>query len=99
MFNDMKVGTRLAIAFGVVLVLLVAVVAIGVSRMANINAQLRSIADENVVQMQLAHEIRAASYSVSSTIRNLIILTDEDKLQADYAKLQDAFEKARKDRE
>ena len=52
MFNDMKVGTRLAIAFGVVLVLLIAVVAIGVSRMANINAQLRSIADENVVQMR-----------------------------------------------
>ncbi|GFE81865.1 methyl-accepting chemotaxis protein [Steroidobacter agaridevorans] len=99
MFNDMKVGTRLAIAFGVVLVLLVGVVMVGVSRMANINEQLRSITDENIVQMQLAQEMRAASYSVSSTIRSLIILTDEEKLQAEYLKLEEAFEKARQDRE
>lgn len=97
MFNDMKVGTRLAIAFGVVLTLLVGVVLIGVSRMANINESLRGITQENVVQMTLAQEIRAASYAVSSTSRNLIILTDDEQMKADYAKLEATLQKLSKD--
>jgi methyl-accepting chemotaxis protein len=99
MLNEMKVGTRLAIAFGVVLALLVGVVMIGVSRMAVVNEQLRSITDENVVQMQLAQEIRAASYAVSSSSRSLIILTDDEARKSEYAKLEATLEKARKERE
>ncbi|WP_269813392.1 methyl-accepting chemotaxis protein [Peristeroidobacter agariperforans] len=98
MFNDMKVGTRLAIAFGVVLTLLVGVVMVGVSRMGHINESLRAIAEENVVQMQHAQEVRAASYAVSSSIRNLIIVSDDEEMKAEYAKLQALFEKARQER-
>ncbi|WP_129777075.1 HAMP domain-containing methyl-accepting chemotaxis protein [Peristeroidobacter soli] len=98
MFNDMKVGTRLAVAFGVVLVLLVGVVLIGVSRMANINESLRAITQENVVQIAHAQEIRAASYAVGTSIRSLIILTDEEELKAEYAKLKDTLEKADSER-
>jgi methyl-accepting chemotaxis protein len=98
MFNDMKVGTRLAVAFGVVLMLLVGVVLIGVSRMANINEGLRSITQENVVQMNLAQEVRAASYAVSSTTRSLMILTDAEDMKAEYSKLEATLEKASKDR-
>jgi methyl-accepting chemotaxis protein len=99
MFNDMKVGTRLAVAFGVVLTLLVGVVLIGVSRMANINESLRAITRENVVQMTHAQEIRAASYAVSSSSRQLIILTDVEEKKAEYAKLEATLEHARKERE
>jgi methyl-accepting chemotaxis protein len=99
MFNDMKVGTRLAMAFGVVLMLLVGVVLIGVSRMANINESLRAITQENVVQITHAQEIRAASYAVGSSSRSLIILTDADELKAEYAKLEGALEKARSERQ
>jgi methyl-accepting chemotaxis protein len=99
MFNDMKVGTRLAMAFGVVLLLLVGVVLVGVSRMANINESLRAITQENVVQINHAQEIRAASYAVGSSSRSLIILTDADELKAEYAKLEGALEKARSERQ
>ncbi|MFC4314994.1 methyl-accepting chemotaxis protein [Steroidobacter flavus] len=99
MFNDMKVGTRLAIAFGVVLILLVGVVLIGVSRMANINESLRAITQENVAQMTHAQEIRAASYGVSSSTRNLFILTDTEEKKAEYAKLEAILEKARVERQ
>lgn len=94
MFNDMKVGTRLAMAFGVVLMLLVGVVLIGISRMANINESLRAITQENAVQIAHAQEIRAASYAVGTSIRSLIILTEDDELKAEYAKLQSLLTKA-----
>ncbi len=66
MFQDMKVGTRLSIAFGVVLALLVGVILVGISRMANINEALRSITEENNEQIRHVAEIRAASYAIGA---------------------------------
>ncbi|WP_206606038.1 HAMP domain-containing methyl-accepting chemotaxis protein [Steroidobacter cummioxidans] len=94
----MKVGTRLAMAFGVVLLLLVGVVLTGVSRMANINTMLQEITQENVVQMAHAQEIRAASYGLGTSSRDLIILTNEDDMKAEYAVLQATLEKLRSER-
>ncbi|MDY6949201.1 MAG: methyl-accepting chemotaxis protein [Pseudomonadota bacterium] len=93
MFNDLKVGTRLAIAFGAVVLLLVGIILVGVSRMASINDSLRAIAQENVVLMGHAQEIRAASYATGSSVRSLIILTEEAAMKAEYAKLQDILKK------
>ncbi len=45
MFSNMKVATRLAVAFTIVLLLLLAVVGLGVSRLALINEGLRSITE------------------------------------------------------
>src|SRR5262245_11099949 len=89
MFQDMKVGTRLALAFGVVLVLLVGVIMVGVSRMASINEALRTITEENNEQIRHAQEIRAASYATGQGVRSLIILTEESALKAEYEKLQE----------
>ncbi|HWK50256.1 MAG TPA: methyl-accepting chemotaxis protein [Steroidobacter sp.] len=95
MFNDMKVGTRLAMAFGVVVILLVGVVLVGVTRMANINEKLRAITQENAIQTAHAQEIRAASYALGTSSRNLIILTDEEQMKAEYVSIQASLEKSR----
>lgn len=93
MFSDMKVGTRLAIAFGVVLTLLVGIILVGISRMASINDNLKAIAEENVMLMSHAQEIRAASYSTGTSIRSLILMTDDATMKAEYAKVQDSQKK------
>ena len=45
MFQKMKVSTRLAVAFGLVLVLLLGVIAVAVNRMHNIDGEMRQITD------------------------------------------------------
>ncbi len=92
MFQDMKVGTRLALAFGVVLVLMVGVIAVGVSRMGLINESMRKVTEENNRQVRYAQEARAASYSVGQLVRSLIILTDEGSLKTEHAKLQSTIQ-------
>jgi methyl-accepting chemotaxis protein len=92
MFNGMKVGTRLAVAFGAVVILLIAVVAVGTSRMANINANLRSIADEDLVEMIDAAKMRGAAYQMSVSLRNLMLFTEDGKLKAENETLHKSIQ-------
>jgi methyl-accepting chemotaxis protein len=82
MFRDMKVGTRLMLAFGAVLVLLVAVIAVGVARMAAIRGNLRSITGENIVAMRHAAAMSAEAAQVSTSIRDALLMHDDEKLKA-----------------
>lgn len=80
MFSGMRVGTRLAIAFAVVIALLVAIVAVGVNRMASINEGLRTITDENNVEMSHAMTMRSAVFQTSISFRNLMLYPEPDKV-------------------
>jgi len=84
MFADMKVGTRLAIAFGVVVALLLCVIGVSLSRMAMINENMRVITKENTPEMLHALQMRGASYELSVSVRNLVLLTDEAKLRSEF---------------
>jgi methyl-accepting chemotaxis protein len=93
MFADMKVRTRLALAFGVVLLLLTGVVGLGIARLAQINEGLRVITEENNVELMHALGMRGAGFSQSIQVRNLMLEADASKLKAHAADLQDAIQK------
>jgi methyl-accepting chemotaxis protein len=80
--KDMKVATRLALAFGAVLVVLVAVVLTGVSRMAVVNEHLHAITSEYNVEARGANQIRGHASQVAMLARDLIILTDAAEIKA-----------------
>jgi len=88
MFADMKVGTRLAMAFGAVLLLLIGVVLTGVSRMSLVNDHLHSITTENNVEAREANDIRANAFRIGLTVRDLIITTDEATLKGQREQLE-----------
>ncbi len=92
MFSNMKVATRLAVAFTIVLLLLLAVVGMGVSRLALINEGLRSITEENNVEMSHALGMRGAAFETSISIRNLVLLTDAEKLKKEQGSLNEAYQ-------
>ena len=92
MFGEMKVSTRLALAFGVVLVMLVGVIALGISRMARVNEGLRIITEENNAKMNHAVGMRGAAFQVSVSVRNLMLMTDEAQTKAEDVRLHQAFQ-------
>ena len=82
MFRDMKVGQRLMLAFAAVLVLLVAVIGVGLIRMAAIRANLHSITEENIVAMRHSAAMSAEAAQVSTSIRDALLMKDDEKLKA-----------------
>jgi methyl-accepting chemotaxis protein len=93
MFSNVKVATRLSMAFAIVLLLLLAVVGLGVSRLALINEGLRAITEENNVEMAHALGMRGAAFETSISIRNLVLLTDPAKLKQEQDSLNDSYQK------
>ena len=88
MLEQMRVGTRLAIAFGVVVALLIGVVVTGVSRMAAVNDLLHSITAENNVESRYAGSIREDVLRVDGLVRDLIITTDDATLASQHQNMQ-----------
>jgi methyl-accepting chemotaxis protein len=83
MFSDLKVGTRLGIAFGAVLLLLAVTLVTGISRMSVVNDHLHAITDENNVEARDAKEIRGDAFKIALTVRDLIITTDATTLKSE----------------
>jgi hypothetical protein len=82
MLTDLKVGTRLALAFGAVLLLLVGMLFTGVNRLSVVNEHLHAITDENNVEAREAKDIRSETAQVALVIRDLIIATESSALKA-----------------
>ena len=91
MFSEMKVATRLSLAFGVVLTVLIGIIALAIDRMGQVNDRLHTITDEDMVEMTQATGMRAAAFEVGVNSRNLMLNTDDDKLKSDQANLQKAI--------
>src|SRR3569833_3147635 len=88
MFGNLKVSTRLATSFGVVVLLLIVVLGLGVSRMAVLNEHLHAITDENNPEASLAAELREDSYAIGVSVRDIIIFTDNETLRAKREQLE-----------
>jgi len=77
--SNMKVGTRLALGFGVVILLLCVILIIGISNMANIMANTRVIVADRYVKVKMAQKLETNTLDIARQLRNLVILNDPDK--------------------
>ncbi|MGB9128281.1 MAG: MCP four helix bundle domain-containing protein, partial [Thiobacillus sp.] len=66
MFKNMKIGVRLGLGFGIVLLLLVAVIFVGVTRMAEINEKLEGIVKDDNVKIGLAQDMRGVVRNIAT---------------------------------
>jgi methyl-accepting chemotaxis protein len=76
MFRDMKVGVRLALAFAMVLALMVGIIFVGVTRLGALNDEIDAITDVNNVEIQHATSMERLSLSIGNDLRNMVIFTD-----------------------
>ena len=102
MFGNMKIGIRLGLGFGLILLLLAILGMTGIDGMGKINAGLERIIKVNYTKIKLANEV---NIKVSSLIEDieLMLLKDQsgrlaakqdiDKLRVEYKELMDKLEK------
>ncbi|WP_176648888.1 methyl-accepting chemotaxis protein [Duganella sp. SG902] len=88
----MKVGTRLSLGFGLVLVLLLLVAMLGVFNMSTIHAKLDRIVNENAVKTQLVNDMSESVHIVARVTRSVVLLTDHDAIRREMEKVAKARE-------
>ena len=81
MLERMKIGTRLAVGFGLVSLVMAAVVVTGVTRLSLLDDDIKAITRTNNVEMRHASEMQAASLQIGNSIRNLLVFSDDAELR------------------
>jgi len=87
--NHLKVSTRLAWSFGILIALLFAVAGVAVSRLGSVNDAMKVVIDSRAPRLQALNDIALAAMDNARIARNIILLTDE----AGMAKNEAAYEK------
>ncbi|MFZ5511823.1 MAG: methyl-accepting chemotaxis protein [Pseudomonadota bacterium] len=81
MFKNMKIGTRLGIGFGVVVLLLAAIAAVGITRLANVKGSLDIIVGDQWPKVLLLQEGLAGVNDIGISTRDLVLATDKQGFQ------------------
>jgi methyl-accepting chemotaxis protein len=79
--DNFKIGSRLIAAFGIVLLMLVAMAAVGVSRMAAIQTAMVDITKGNNVESGLASDMRTSVDDRMIALRNIVLLDDATQMR------------------
>jgi len=95
-FANVKVGARLGLGFGVVMVLMVTMTALDLSRTAEIETKLDEMTD-NLFKMENVMEMRVIIQTIGNAERNLVLETDQEILDDEnklIAKAWDSYKDA-----
>jgi methyl-accepting chemotaxis protein len=90
---NLKIGVRLSIGFGIVLVLLAAVALQGINGMSRSNDALHHIVDINIHKIELLDEMSQSVHISGRVIRTVALLHDEDEVNRQKKKIVDARRK------
>ncbi|WP_342119285.1 methyl-accepting chemotaxis protein [Pseudoduganella sp. OTU4001] len=90
--QTMKVGTRLALGFGLVLALMAGVSGLGIYNMQRIHAQLEKVVQLNVAKLTHVQDMSEAVHIVARVTRSVVLLSDDAAMQRELPKLRAARE-------
>ncbi len=85
-----KVGTRLALGFALVLLMLVAVIGFGIKQLASLNEGTRSMAAEAYPKVVLAQNLADRINRTARTVRDLLLLSEPEADKKNFAAIATA---------
>jgi methyl-accepting chemotaxis protein len=88
--GNMKVGARLGLGFGMVLLLLTGITFVGATRLSALNDGTQYIVTEQYPKVALSNVIIADVNQIGLAMRNMILTTDQDVVKKEVKALEDA---------
>jgi methyl-accepting chemotaxis protein len=88
---NLKVGVRLGLGFGLLLILMTVMAVLGMSRIENIKNNLDNIVEHDVAAMGNVTEMREAVNAIAIATRNIVMLTDADQISAETNRINGAW--------
>jgi methyl-accepting chemotaxis protein len=87
MFNNIRIGTRLAASFALMIVLLATLAWLGINRMAMINGELQTIAEDRYPKTVWANDIIDALNLVARVVRNAALASKPEEIKAELDRI------------
>jgi methyl-accepting chemotaxis protein len=90
MFKNMKIGMRLGLGFGLVLVLLSIIAFIGITRLGHLNESVESLVKDRYPKTVLANDIIDSINQIARSMRNTLIMDKKDQIEKELERIQEA---------
>ncbi|MHB8907579.1 MAG: methyl-accepting chemotaxis protein [Syntrophales bacterium] len=87
MLKNMKIGARLGLAFGVLLVLMVVSVSIGLLKLSTMHDKLDLIVKVNTARLELVADMGVEVREVSISLRNMLLEPNEEVIKKEKQKI------------
>jgi methyl-accepting chemotaxis protein len=88
--TNFKIGARLSIGFGFLVVLLVAMAVLGITRLSGLNEQMDEVINDKYPKTVLANDIIKNVNVIARSSRNVLLMTDADDLSKEMQTIQKA---------
>jgi methyl-accepting chemotaxis protein len=90
MLNNLKIGTRLAIGFGLMVALMVAIALMAITRMAALNEGTDRIVNDRYPKTVQANDIIDSINVIARAMRNTLLLSDPADVKKELARIEEA---------
>ena len=80
MFKNLRIGIRLGVGFGVLIVVMAAMTLLGINAMSNVYQDLDDIVNDNAVKIGLAQEMNSSVLEVGKALRSLVLVEGKSEL-------------------
>lgn len=80
-FSNLKVGARLGLGFGLVLLLLAILTMVGLSRLSSLNDDINATNEERLPKLMTANNWIFRLMETARHTRNMLILEGQDKIK------------------
>ncbi|WP_307727720.1 methyl-accepting chemotaxis protein [Massilia sp. MS-15] len=88
--THMKVGTRLALGFALVLVLLLAMIGVGIAKLGTLHEDTRAMALDAYPKVVVAQELADRINRTARTVRDLLLVSSEESDKKNFATIASA---------
>ena len=93
-FSNVRIGTRVAVGFSVVLLMMIGLSGVSIARVRQISANLAEVNELNSVKQRYAINFRGSVHDRAISLRDVVLVTEAAELDAaiaDIATLGDAY--------
>ncbi len=85
--SNVSIGKRLALGFGSVIVIMLAMVALALLKMAMVRDDMQMFAEDKVVRERLAQTMSEQAHIAARVMRTMVMLNDLEKVNGEYPKI------------
>jgi methyl-accepting chemotaxis protein len=94
-FTNLKIGVKMGLVFGFLLLMIIVMMFLGLSSTKTVNESVKDIAADDYVKTVYAFQASKALENLSGAIRMIVLLKDENAIQIQKQKLEEARAKYR----
>lgn len=91
--QNIRVGKRMALAFAILVGLLIAVAGVGMNELSAVDANIKTIVHDRLVKVQLTHQIENEVNQQARALRTAMLSTNPSVSESELKKIEDSLPK------